>query len=96
MDPFTFNFSKIWDFFRTNYKSDLDMNTDTYYRIGNNLGDISFDKVYSIDNLLLYKTLLKDDFDALETFDTYLKLRESPLWYQDSINQNSYGFVRSV
>ena len=96
VDPFTVNFSKVWNFFRTNYTSDLDMDKDTYYRFGNNLGVVSFDKVYSIDNLLLYKTLLKDDTDAIETFDTYLKLRESPLWYQDSINQNSYGFVRSV
>jgi len=96
VNPFTVNFSKVWNFFRTNYKSDLDMDKDTYYRFGNNLGVVSFDKVYSIDNLLLYKTLLKDDTDAIETFDTYLKLRESPLWYQDSINQNSYGFVRAV
>ncbi len=96
VNPFTVNFSKVWNFFRTNYKSDLDMDKDTYYRFGNTLGVVSFDKVYSIDNLLLYKTLLKDDTDAIETFDTYLKLRESPLWYQDSINQNSYGFVRAV
>ncbi|MHA1239302.1 MAG: hypothetical protein ACTSQU_00790, partial [Promethearchaeota archaeon] len=96
VNPFTVNFSKVWNFFRTNYKSDLDMDKDTYYRFGNNLGVVSFDKVYSIDNLLLYKTLLKDDTDAIETFDTYLKLRESPLWYQDSIDQNSYGFVRAV
>ncbi len=96
LDPYTVNFSKIWNFFRTNYKSDLDMDKDTYFRFGNNLGVVSFDKIYSVDNLLLYKTLLKDDTDAFETFDTYLKLRESPLWYQDSINQNSYGFVRAV
>ena len=96
VDPFTVNFSKIWNFFRTNYKSDLDMDKDTYYRFGDNLGVVSFDKVYSIDNLLLFKTLLKDDTDAIETFDTYLKLRASPLWYQDSINQDSYGFVRAV
>ncbi|MBY8979106.1 MAG: hypothetical protein KGD72_01840, partial [Candidatus Lokiarchaeota archaeon] len=96
LDPFTVNFSNIWNFFRTNYVSDLDMEKDTYYRFGDNLGAISFDKVYSVDNLLLYKTLLKDDTDAIETFDTYLKLRESPLWYQDSINEDSYGFVRAV
>ena len=96
VDPFTINFSKIWNFFRTNYQSDLDMDKDTYYRFGNNLGVVSFDKVYSIDNLLLYKTLLKDDTDAIETFDSYLKLRESPLWYQDSIDQDSFGFVRAV
>ena len=96
VDPFTVNFSKILNFFKTNYKSDLDMDIDTYYRFGDNLGVVNFDKVYSVDNLLLFKTLLKDDTDAMETFDTYLKLRESPLWYQDSINQDSYGFVRAV
>ncbi len=96
LDPYTVNFSKIWNFFRTNYVSDLDMDKDTFYRFGNNLGDISFDKVYSVDNLLLYKTLLKEDTDATETFDTYLKLRESPLWYQDSLDEDSYGFVRAV
>ena len=95
VDPFKANFSKIWNFFSTNYKSDLDINKNTYYRFGNNLGVVSFDKVYSIDNLLLYKTLLKDETDAIATFDTYLKLRDSPLWYQDSINQNNYGFVSS-
>ena len=96
VNPFTVNFSEVWNFFRTNYKSDLDMEKDTYYRYGNNLGVVSYDKVYSIDNLLLYKTLLKDDTDAIETLDTYLKLRESPLWYQDGINEDSYGFVRAV
>ncbi|GAG97159.1 unnamed protein product, partial [marine sediment metagenome] len=51
---------------------------------------------YPIDNLLLYKTLLKDDTDAFETFDTYLKLKESPLWYQSSTDEDAYGFVRAV
>jgi len=53
VDPFIINFSKIWNFFRTNYQSDLDMNKDTYYRFGNNLGAVSFDKVYSVDNFLI-------------------------------------------
>ncbi|MHA1459840.1 MAG: hypothetical protein ACTSO8_00010 [Promethearchaeota archaeon] len=96
VDPFKINFEKIWNFFKLNYKSDLDMDIETYYRIGNNLGVVTDDKVYSVDNLLLYKTLLKEETDAFETFDSYLKLRDSPLWYQNSIDQNEYGFVRSV
>jgi len=96
VDPFKINFEKIWNFFGLNYKSDLDMDIETYYRIGNNLGVVTDDKVYSVDNLLLYKTLLKEETDAFETFDYYLKLRASPLWYQNSIDQNEYGFVRSV
>ena len=96
VDPFKVNFTNIWNFFKFKYKSDLDFDIDTYYRKGNNLGVVTNDKVYSIDNLLLYKTLLQDDTSAYDTFDIYLKLRDSLLWYQNSIVQNEYGFVRSV
>jgi hypothetical protein len=95
-DPFKVNFSDIWDFFRAHYESDLDLDVKTYFREGNYTGDIIDDKVYPIDNLLLYKTLLKDDTDAFETFDTYLKLKESPLWYQSSTEEDAYGFIRAV
>jgi len=96
VDPFKINFEKMWNFFRSKYESDLDMDIETYYRRGNNLGVVTFDKVYSVDNLLLYKTLLKDKIDAYETYDSYLKLRDSPIWYQNAIDQNEYGFVRAV
>jgi hypothetical protein len=95
-DPFKVNFSDIWSFFKTNYESDLALDLKTYLREGNYTGDIIDDKVYPIDNLLLYKTLLKDDTDAFETFDTYLKLKKSPLWYQSSTEEDAYGFVRAV
>ncbi|MBY9010940.1 MAG: hypothetical protein KGD70_01055 [Candidatus Lokiarchaeota archaeon] len=96
IDPFKVNFTKKWNFFKFKYESELDMDVETYYRKGDNLGVVTYDKVYSIDNLLLYKTLLKDDTDAFDSFDTYLKLRDSLLWYQNSVDQNEYGFVRSV
>ena len=95
-DPFKVNFSEIWSFFKTNYESDLTLDIKTYFREGNDIGDITDDKVYPVDNLLLYKTLLKDDTDAFETFDTYLKLKESPLWYQSSTEEDAYGFIRAV
>lgn len=95
VDPFKVNFTKKWNFFNSKYKSELDMGIDTYYRSGNSLGVVTDDKVYSVDNLLLYKTLLKDDTDAFDTFDLYLKLRDSPLWYQNSVDPNDYGFVSS-
>lgn len=96
VDPFKNNFTNIWNFFKIKYKSELDIDIGTYYRIGNNLGVVTHDKVYSIDNLLLYKTLLKDDTDAFDTFDSYLKLRDSILWYQNGATPDEYGFVRSV
>ena len=95
-DPFKVNFDDIWSFFKAKYESDLALDINTYFREGNDIGDITDDKVYPIDNLLLYKTLLKDDTDAFETFDTYLKLKESPLWYQSSTDEDAYGFVRAV
>jgi len=96
VDPFKVNFSNIWNFFNIKYKSELDADIETYYRRGNNSGVVTHDKVYSVDNLLLYKTLLKDDTDAFDTFDSYLKLRDSLLWYQNSIVPDEYGFVKSV
>jgi hypothetical protein len=95
-DPFKINFSNIWSFFNSKYKSDLNPELNTYYRYGNNLGEILSDNLFSIDNLLLYKTLLKDQIDNYETFDNYLKLQETELWYQSSVNAEEYGFVRSV
>ena len=95
-DPFKVNFDDIWSFFEANYESDLALDINTYFREGNNIGNIIDDKVYPIDNLLLYKTLLKDDMDAFETFDTYLKLKESPLWYQSSTEADAYGFIGAV
>ncbi len=95
-DPFKVNFDDIWNFFKANYESDLALDINTYFREGNNVGVITDDKVYPIDNLLLYKTLLKDDMNAFETFDTYLKLKESPLWYQSSTEADAYGFIGSV
>jgi len=79
VDPFKVNFTKKWNFFNSKYKTELDMGIDTYYRSGNSLGVVTDDKVYSVDNLLLYKTLLKDSTNAYNTFDLYLKLRDSPL-----------------
>jgi len=95
-DPFKINFSQIWSFFNSKYKSELDGDINTYYRFGSDIGVILSDKVYSFDNLLLYKSLLKEQIDEYDTFDIYLKLQETKLWYQSSINSYEYGFVRSV
>ncbi len=95
-DPFKKNFKKMWNFFRNNYESDLTLELDTYYREGDSTGTILDDRVYPIDNLLLYKSLLKDDTSPSATYDNYLLLRESPLWYEGDINLKKYGFVRSV
>jgi hypothetical protein len=95
VDPFKINFTQKWNFFNSKYKSEFDMGIETYYRRGNSLGVVTDDKIYSVDNLLLYKTLLKDATDAFDTFDLYLKLRDSPLWYQNSVDPNDYGFVSS-
>ncbi|MFX0179854.1 MAG: hypothetical protein ACFE78_06670 [Candidatus Hodarchaeota archaeon] len=95
-DPFKKNFKKMWNFFRSNYESDLTLQIDTYYREGDSTGTILDDRVYPIDNLLLYKSLLKEDTSPSETHDNYLLLRESPLWYEGDINQHKYGFVKSV
>ena len=95
-DPFTINFEKMWQFFETNYLSSLDLNVDTYYREGDDIGTITDDKIYPVDNLLLYNTILKSETNASETFRIYQELRKSPLWYNSESSQFDYGFVSSV
>ncbi len=94
-DPFTKNFSLMRDFFDTNYNSSLDYNVSTYFRLGSGNGTITDDTIYSEDNLLLYKTLKQSEINQTETFDTYLKLQETNLWYNGS-NDYDYGFVKSI
>ncbi|MFW9938202.1 MAG: hypothetical protein ACFFD5_11175 [Candidatus Thorarchaeota archaeon] len=95
-DPFTINFDKIWEFFDTNYLSDLGLDVDTYFRNGDNVGIITDDIVYPVDNLYLYNTFLKGETSATEIFNIYLDLKDSILWYNSSTGQYNYGFVGSV
>ncbi len=94
--PFTKNLDLMRQFFDDNYKSRLDLNISTYYRYGDGNGTIIDDTIYAEDNLLLYKTLMKTEIDQTETFDIYLKLKSTPLWYKDDSDQFKYGFVRSI
>ena len=79
-DPFTKNFSLIREFFENNYNSSLgyskDYNVSTYFRYGNSSGGIIDKTIFSEDNLLLYKTLMKPEINQTETFELYLKLQE--------------------
>jgi len=94
-DPFTVNFDKIWQFFDGKYQTDLGMGVDTYFRTGDASGIITDDTVYPIDTLMLYNTLLRDDFEWMELYENYLTLKTSPFWYEGE-DQFSYGFVSSV
>ena len=94
-DPFTVNFDKIWQFFGGNYRTELEMGVDTYFRTGDASGIITDDTVYPIDTLTLYNTLLRDDFEWMELYENYLTLKTSPFWVEGE-DQFSYGFVSSV
>jgi len=95
-DPFTKNLDSLLNFFGDNYESVLNPEVSTYFRYGNPNGTIIDDRIYSEDNLLFYKTLMKSQISEIETFNTYLKLKSTPLWYNNSNEQFSYGFVKSV
>ncbi len=86
-DPFTINFSKIRNYFNTNFKSDLNYDVSTYIR------DLFSNNVFSEDNLLLYKTLEKENYDETKTINTYMDLKSTPLWFE---NDTEYGFVKSI
>ncbi|UCD01579.1 MAG: hypothetical protein JSV23_00710 [Promethearchaeota archaeon] len=95
-NPFTRNFSLIRDFFENNYQSSLDLNISTYFRYGDNSGTIIDDTIFSEDNLLYYKSLKKPEITPTETFETYLRLKSNPLWYEGNYDQYKYGFVKSI
>ncbi|KKK55546.1 hypothetical protein LCGC14_3073460, partial [marine sediment metagenome] len=65
-----------------------------YFRVGDGTGNIIDDTIFSEDNLLLYRTLMRAELNESEIFETYLQLKNTTLWYEDSNNQ--YGFVKSV
>ncbi len=95
-NPYRVNFDNIRIFFENNYKSDLNPDTTTYFRFGSENGTITDDTVYSEDNLLIYNSLLKSEINQTAMFDNYLKLKSTPLWYEDTSEQYEYGFVKSV
>ena len=39
---------------------------------------------------------MKPEINSTETFDIYLKLKETPLWYEGNYNEFKYGFVKSI
>jgi len=94
-NPFTEKFDLLHNFFENNYKSGLDFDISLYYREGDTDGTITDDTIYSEDNILMYNSLMNREMSPTQTFDIYLKLRSSPLWYEDEIGQFNYGFVRS-
>ena len=95
-NPYTVNFDEIRIFFDSNYKSNLNLDVSTYFRYGDTNGTITDDTIFSEDNLLIYNSFMKSEIDQTETFDTYLKLKSTPLWYEDTSEQFEYGFVKSV
>lgn len=95
-NPYTKNFDLVLEFFENKYQSSLDFDVPLYFRYGDNDGDITDDTIFSGDNLLYYKSLKKMDINETATFDTYLKLKETPLWYGGNNGQFNYGFVESI
>ena len=95
-DPFTVNFSLIRNFFEKTYQSSLDFDISTYFRYGDENGSITDDTIFSEDNLLYYNSLMKREIDDLETFTIYLELKNTTLWYEDPVNNDKYGFAKSI
>ncbi|MFX0023117.1 MAG: hypothetical protein ACFE9S_12390 [Candidatus Hermodarchaeota archaeon] len=95
-DPFTRNFDELRNFFDNKYQSTLPFTIPVYYRNGDTEGDIIDGTIYSGDNLLYYKSLKQDELSDIETFETYLDLKETTLWYEGVGGDFDYGFVNSI
>lgn len=94
-NPFIQNFEGMHNFFINKYESSLEFDVPLYYREGDTNGIIIDDTIYSEDNLIMYNSLMKSEITPTETFDLFLKLKSTPLWY-DGIGLYDYGFVKSV
>ncbi|MHA1291612.1 MAG: hypothetical protein ACTSQJ_02960 [Promethearchaeota archaeon] len=95
-DPFTKNFDKMGEFFIKKYKSDLDLNVSTFFRYGDAEGNVSSDEIFSMDNLLLYKTLLQPKTSSILTYSIYRELKNTILWYEGNVSLYKYGFINSI
>ena len=96
-DPFTKNFSAIWTYFNTYFKSNLaSYDIPTYIREKTNVEGTVDNGVYSIDNLLLYYSLLDGDYDQTETLEAYIDLKSTPLWFEENKDNFEYGFVGTI
>ena len=93
-DPFTVHFEDMLQFFNAKYKTDLNLDINTYFREGDSSGIISDDSVYPVDTMLLYNTLLKNDLTSEQVFSNYLTLKDSLFWYDKG--GFNYGFITSV
>jgi len=94
-DPFTKNFEVIVDFLK-NFQTDLEENISLFYRYGNWEGSIIDDRIFSLDNLLVYNTLTTREFSGLITYIYYLGLQKSKLWYDANRTAFEYGFIGSI
>ncbi|MFX1328153.1 MAG: hypothetical protein ACFE91_08420 [Promethearchaeota archaeon] len=95
-DPFTKNFTLMHNFFEERYRTNLGFDISTYYRYGDSNGVITNGTIFSEDNLLYYNSLMKMEISDTETFDIYLDLKNTTLWYQGNVNEFKYGFVNSI
>ncbi|TFG01321.1 MAG: hypothetical protein EU540_03955 [Promethearchaeota archaeon] len=93
-DPFTINFDDMGIFFNNYFKSDY--NKTFYVSESKSDGVIIDNKINSRDNLLLYKSLIKEDYDEDSTLKAYLDLKSTPLWYQGNVSKFEYGFLKSI
>ncbi len=95
-DPFTKNFTLMRNFFEEKYRTNLGFDISTYYRYGDSNGVITDGTIFSEDNLLYYNSLMKTEISDFETFDIYLDLKDTTLWYEGNLNEFKYGFVNSI
>ncbi|MFX0137184.1 MAG: hypothetical protein ACFFDN_26325 [Candidatus Hodarchaeota archaeon] len=98
-DPFTINFDNMSIFFNTYFESNLDYDIELYVSESKSDGTIIDNRINSGVNLLLYKSLIKEieeDYNWKSTFEDYLNLTLTPIWYQGNVSQFQYGFVKSI
>jgi hypothetical protein len=93
-DPFTKNFEEMMKFIN---KTKKDLNVTVFHRYSNNQGNLTDDRIFSFDNILIYDSLFEREVDSDLVFELYKAgLKKTNLWYAGNETNFEYGFIESI
>ncbi|MHA1272850.1 MAG: hypothetical protein ACTSQS_05385, partial [Promethearchaeota archaeon] len=95
-NPFLKNIDNVSKYIFKMFKSDFIINTTVFFRYCDNRGNLIDDRVFSIDNLLIYRSFGKLELNGLLMYIYYKLIRNTNLWYEGNLTKFQYGFIDSL
>ncbi|MGQ4873962.1 MAG: hypothetical protein ACP6IY_07825 [Promethearchaeia archaeon] len=96
-NPFMKNFENFSKSILKIFKAEnLNMNMTVFYRYADNQGNILDKRGFSLDNLLIYRSIGKHELTGLLMYFYYKIIRNSNFWYEGNHTLHQYGFIESI